>query len=71
MPLISRTSFALVDYADVMYDAITKRNEELIREYASKRKEDHKVGNPFPCVSPVLIPLSYRQMQLGYSLTIR
>ena len=27
MPPISRTSFALVDYADVMYDAITERNE--------------------------------------------
>jgi hypothetical protein len=27
MPPISRTSFALVDYADVMYDVITERNE--------------------------------------------
>jgi hypothetical protein len=60
MPPISRTSFALVDYADVMFDAITERNEELIREYASKRKQDHDVGNPFFYVSSVLTPLSYR-----------
>jgi hypothetical protein len=47
-----------------MYDAITERNEELIREYASKRKEDQEVGNPFSCVSPVLTSLSYRQIHL-------
>jgi hypothetical protein len=36
----------------------TERNEELIREY--DYSEDHKVGNPFPCYSPVLTTLSYR-----------
>ena len=64
MPFISRTSCPLVDYADVMYDAITERNEELIREYASKRKKDHEVGNPFPYASPVLTPFSYRLTQI-------
>lgn len=58
MPAILRTSFLLLDCADVMYDATTERNEEVIREFASKRKEDHKVGNP------ILTLLSYRQMHL-------
>ena len=36
LPPVDRLSFALVDYADAIYAAISDRNDELIREFAAK-----------------------------------